>query len=167
VYAKELKITNIVKNNNNSYNIVLNNAISINNILLKNKNDTNFVEFSVYVKNRKIYKRLSFLTREYGNYIASSIARNEVYKFEGQTSFKINKFSKVKKEGNIKAFASVIFEDLLEAECRIMKGKNGLWVAWPADKTADGWKAELSFTDKSLKKRIDDALILKYNKEDE
>ncbi|MDR2437188.1 MAG: SpoVG family protein [Endomicrobium sp.] len=28
-----------------------------------------------------------------------------------------------------KAFASVIFEDDIEVECRIISGRNGLWVA--------------------------------------
>lgn len=166
-FAKELKITEITKSDNNCYNILLNNAIKINNISLKNKNDTKVVEFPVYAAKGKIYKQFSVLTREYGDYLAFSIVQKDIAKYEGQTSFKINKFSKVKKEGNIKAFTSVIFEELLEVECRIMKGKNGLWVAWPANKTEDGWKSEFAFTDKDLKKRVERALIQHYNIEDE
>jgi DNA-binding cell septation regulator SpoVG len=166
LFASELKITKI-STENNSYNIVLNNAITINNIALKNKNDIKIIEFPVYVGKGKIYEQFSVLNREYSLHMASSIFENKIYDFKGETSFKINKFSPVKKDGNIKAFASVIFEDVLEVECRVMKGKRGLWVAWPANKTPEGWKADFIFVDKELKKRVENDLIRRYHKENE
>ena len=60
------------------------------------------------------------------------------------------------------AFASVIFEELLEVECRIMEGKRGLWTAWPANNTSGGWKAEFVFEDKKLKKKVEESLAEKY-----
>jgi DNA-binding cell septation regulator SpoVG len=166
LFAGELKITKISAENN-SYNIVLNNAIAINNIALKNRNDTKIIEFPVYVGKGNIYGQFSVLDREYSLYLASSIFENKVYDFKGETSFKINKFSRVKKDGAIKAFASVIFEELLEVECRVMKGKRGLWAAWPANKTPEGWKSDFIFIDKNLKKRVETDLIRRYHKENE
>lgn len=167
LFAEELKTTKIIVTSKNNYDIILNNAISINNIALKSKNDTSFVEFPVYVGNGRIYKQFSVLKREYEKYLASSIETKNEEKFEGDILFIVNKFSKTQKEGNIKAFASVIFEDVLEVECRVMHGKNGLWIAWPSNKKDGKWVNIFSFTDKDLKKRVEGDLIQKYNNENE
>ncbi|MCL2145039.1 MAG: SpoVG family protein [Endomicrobia bacterium] len=166
-FAGELKITQIDSSGGTAYNIIINDAIAICNISLKNKEGKNFVEFPVYAAGGKVYKQFSVLRRDYGEYLAYSIKENKISDYKGSTEFKINKFSKVKKNGNIKAFASVIFEDLLEAECRIMDGKNGLWVAWPARKNGGAWEPDFSFTDKKLKKQVESGLILRYNEENE
>ncbi|MDR3274867.1 MAG: SpoVG family protein [Endomicrobium sp.] len=48
----------------------------------------------------------------------------------------MNKLSILKKHSKIKAFASVIFNDDIEVECRIMQSASGLWIAWPSTKKA-------------------------------
>ena len=166
-FAGELKITQIETVNNSGYDITINNSISVHNVVLKNEGGKNAVEFPVYAADGKVYKQFSVLRRDYNEYLISSLKENKKSDYAAAPDFKINKFSKLKKEGNIKAFASVIFEDRLEVECRIMDGKNGFWVAWPANKKEGVWKPDFSFADKNLKKRVEEALILKYNKENE
>ncbi|MDR2426163.1 MAG: SpoVG family protein [Endomicrobium sp.] len=165
-FADELKITKISTEKDN-YSIVLNNAITINNIALKkNRNNTKIIIFPSYAGKGKIYTQFSVLNREYLFYLAHSISENKIYDFAGETLFEINKFSQTKKKGGIKAFASVIFENLLEVECRVMEGKNGLWIAWPANKTSTGWKADFIFVDKDLKNRVEKSLIQRYDKKE-
>jgi DNA-binding cell septation regulator SpoVG len=166
-FAGELKITKIDIENNEVYTIIVNNSFVLYNLVLKVKNGKSSVEFPVYAGNGKIYNQFSVLKRDYNEYLVSSIKAGKESFFEGSTGFKINKFSIYKNPGNIKAFASVIFEDVLEVECRIMQGSRGLWIAWPANKRSGKWAPDFEFADKDLKKRVESALIEKYNKEDE
>lgn len=162
--GRTLKITALEENGDGSgkYDIVLNNAVAVKNIALKIKNGVKEAEFPVYCSKGKIYRQFSVLKRDYGNYIADSLFSKKAEAFDGETGFRINKFSLNRKTGSIKAFASVIFEELLEVECRIMEGKRGLWTAWPANKTSGGWKAEFVFEDKDLKKKVEESLAEKY-----
>lgn len=162
--GRNLKITALQesKDGGGKYDIVLNNAVAVKNIALKIKNGAKEAEFPIYCSKGKIYRQFSVLKRDYRNYIADSLFLKKAEAFEGGTNFRINKFSLNKKEGSIKAFASVIFEELLEVECRIMEGKRGLWTAWPANNTSGGWKAEFVFEDKKLKKKVEESLTEKY-----
>ena len=76
----------------------------------------------------------------------------------------INKFSLYRKKAKIKAFASVIFNDDIEVECRIMDGKNGLWVAWPSNKVGDKWYSNFKFIDRKIKNGVENLLIKEYTK---
>jgi DNA-binding cell septation regulator SpoVG len=77
----------------------------------------------------------------------------------GEISFEINKFSRVKNHENVEAFCSVIFDGVLEVFCRIIKGKNGLWIAWPAHKVDGKWVKDFDFVDLNFKERVEGTLM--------
>jgi DNA-binding cell septation regulator SpoVG len=61
-----------------------------------------------------------------------------------------------------KVFASVIFEDDIEVECRIINGRNGLWVAWPSILKNGVWVKNFIFINRNLKEQVEKKLITDY-----
>jgi hypothetical protein len=127
VLFADMKITNI-KKNAEFYDVVLNNDIKITGILLRN----NVLEFPKYIYKNKTYKQFSILKRDFKNYLLEALLNNKAFPGEYATFLKVNKMLALKNNKSLKAFASVIFNDDIEIECRIMSGKNGLWMAWPS-----------------------------------
>ncbi|MCA6070413.1 MAG: SpoVG family protein [Endomicrobium sp.] len=156
LYA-ELQITKVSKNDG-SFDVVLNDDIKISNIILKN----NEIEFPVYKDKNKVYKQFSILKREFRQYVVDSLIENKISSKTTDTSFKINKFSILENHKTIKVFASVIFNDDIEVECRIMRSKNCLWVAWPANKNNNIWVKDFKFINRNLKETIEKKLITDY-----
>jgi DNA-binding cell septation regulator SpoVG len=156
LYA-ELKVTNIVKSNN-SLDIVLNSDIKLLNVLLKSSD----VELPVYKNKDKVYKQFAILKREFRHYLVAALSENRLSSKTENTTFKINKFSILKKHPTIKAFASVIFNHDIEVECRVMQGTNGLWIAWPSTKKNGVWIKDFEFVNKSLKETVEKKLISEY-----
>ncbi|MDR2192601.1 MAG: SpoVG family protein [Endomicrobium sp.] len=159
VYA-ELFITDIEKNAD-EYTVTFNNSIKISGVSLSNGK----VSFPEYARGGKIYKNFSVLQREFAKKLFEDIEANKISKTSAETAFKINKFKTIASHKTIKAFASVIFEEKFEVECRIMDGKYGLWIAWPSKKIGTSWKKEFIIINKYLKNNIENELIQRYNKQ--
>jgi DNA-binding cell septation regulator SpoVG len=70
--------------------------------------------------------------------------------------------SVLKDNKSIKAFASIIFDDDIEVECRIMNGKKGLWIAWPSYLKHGIWIKNFTFINKNFQKDIEKKLITNY-----
>jgi len=153
----DLKVTNIIQTGK-SLSAVLNDDIKLSNVLLKN----NDVELPVYRNKNKVYKQFAILKREFRQYLVTALSESKVSSKTENTTFKINKFSVLKKHPTIKAFASVIFSDFIEVECRIMQGASGLWVAWPSSKKNGVWIKDFEFVNKGLKKIVEEKLISEY-----
>ncbi|MDR1433962.1 septation protein SpoVG family protein [Candidatus Endomicrobiellum devescovinae] len=68
----------------------------------------------------------------------------------------------MKNNKSIKAFVSIIFDDDIEVECRIMNGKKGLWIACPSDLKHGIWIKNFTFINKDLQKNIEKKLITDY-----
>jgi DNA-binding cell septation regulator SpoVG len=144
-----------IKQNGNSYAIVLNNAIRISGISLKNGN----IDFPVYVSKGRIFKQLSILRRDYAKELSQTIIKGEKRETFEILESQIATIEKLKNHKNIYAFCNVIFESVLEVKCRVMKGKNGLWVSWPAIKQGGKWIKTFEFIDFHLKNEIETRLI--------
>jgi DNA-binding cell septation regulator SpoVG len=156
VYA-DLKITKISQNNE-LFDIVLNEDIKILNILFKN----NDITFPVYIdKNKAARKQFSILKRDFRRSLTSSLMQNQTSSKTKDTPFRVNKFSVLKNTKTIKAFASVIFDDDIEVACRIMHTKDKLWIAWPSNKKNNNWVKYFKFTNRDLKQRVEKQLIAK------
>jgi DNA-binding cell septation regulator SpoVG len=153
----DMKITKI-KKNAQIYDIVLNNDIKILNIFLKN----NQLEFPQYKSKHKIYHQFSILKRDFRNYLLDALVYDKTSLGQYITSFKVNKISVLKNNKPTKAFASVIFGDDIEVECRIVSGRNGLWVAWPSNLKNDIWVKNFMFINKNLQKQVEKKLITDY-----
>ncbi|MDR3306922.1 MAG: SpoVG family protein [Endomicrobium sp.] len=153
----DMKITKI-KKNAESYEIVLNNDIKILNIFLRNDR----LAFPQYKGKRKIYQQFSILKRDFRNSLLDALMHNKTFSGECITSFKVNKMSVLKNNSATKAFASVIFGDDIEVECRIISGRNSLWVAWPSNLKNDIWAKNFMFINRNLQKQVEKKLITEY-----
>jgi DNA-binding cell septation regulator SpoVG len=153
-----LEITKISKKNSN-FNIVLNNSIQILNIEMQN----NELRFPIYKSKNKQYQQFSILKRDFKLYLRNSLLENKAFSNTKSISFNINKLCKLKNNIAVKAFASVIFDNEIEVECRIMQGKDGLWIAWPSSKINNRWVKNFKFINKNLQKEIETKLIIDYN----
>ncbi|MDR3048234.1 MAG: SpoVG family protein [Elusimicrobiota bacterium] len=153
----ELKVT-AIEHKDGKTNIVLNDMVKINGLKIKDGK----IDFPIYASKGKIYKEFAILKRDFNQYIVDSISKSALSDCNDLISFKINKFNIVRNHKNVGASVSVILDGVLEIECRIMKGKDGLWVAFPAQKQNNKWINHISFRDYDFKKRIETALISKY-----
>jgi DNA-binding cell septation regulator SpoVG len=153
-----LEITDI-KQDGNKFNIVLNNAVKIKGISIKKDRNGDFADFPSYTTKGKVYKQFGILRRDFRQYLVEAIKNDKISESGGQISFKINEFSKVKNHKSIEAFCSVIFDDTLEVYCRIMKGKKGLWIAWPSVKSGNKWNENFEFIDLELKDNVTKKLL--------
>ncbi|MCL2485016.1 MAG: SpoVG family protein [Endomicrobia bacterium] len=168
VYA-DIKVTSVEKSGA-EYSISFNNSIKVSGIKLINKDGKNDIEFPFYISKGVIHKQISVLNRDYRKYLINSIEKglaSDIDNANDRVSFKINKFSALKNHKSIKAFMSVIFDGLIEVECRVLSGKNGLWIAWPSVKKESGWSGVFEFTNLKLKNKVESALILYYNDKNE
>ncbi|MDR1522438.1 MAG: SpoVG family protein [Endomicrobium sp.] len=152
-----LKIT-AISNKNNKFNIILNNSIQILNIELQN----NELKFPTYKSKNKQYQQFSILKRDFKIYLKDSLLGNKVLSNNRDVSFNTNKLYILRNNTGIKAFASVIFDNEIEIECRIIQGKNSLWIAWPSNKINDRWVKNFKFIDKNLQKKVETKLIVDY-----
>ncbi|MDR2427994.1 MAG: SpoVG family protein [Endomicrobium sp.] len=157
VLFADLKITKIQKPAE-FYEVVLNNDIKISNIFLRD----NVLEFPKYKNKNKTYKQITVLKRDFKNYLLDALLNNNTFSGKCITSFKINKMSVLKNNKSIKAVVSIIFDDDIEVECRIMNGKKGLWIAWPSDLKHGIWIKNFTFINKDLQKNIEKKLITDY-----
>jgi DNA-binding cell septation regulator SpoVG len=152
-----MKVTKI-KKNDDFYEIILNNDVKISGVFFAN----NVLEFPKYERKNKSYKQFSILNRNFKNYLLESLLNNRTSTGKFSTSFKINKMSVLKNNKNLKAFASVIFNDYIEVECRIISGKNGLWIAWPLNLKNNIWTKNFRFINKDLQSNVEKKLITDY-----
>lgn len=164
-FASELRVTKISDAGDGTFDVAIGNAFEIRGISLKMQ--TRDIEFPSHSGKGKVYRDVSAVSREYKKYLFDAVSKRELSKADGKVSFKINKFKAVGGHKSVAAFASVIFEDKLEAECRIMKGKRGLWTAWPAEKKDGVWEKRFVFIDGGLKRSVESALNEKYAKKTE
>lgn len=159
IFAKELKVTNIIKTNNN-INIEFNNKLTLYNFIL----DENSLISPYYENNGTKYYFFYFLSRNYKNQIIDKIKSNtkQFLKSNENIDFKINKCNIIQNPKKLIAFMSVIFNDTIEVQCNIMKGDYGLWIAWPSIKEKDKWNKIFQIKDKNLKKEVETTLIKFY-----
>ncbi|MDR0486315.1 MAG: SpoVG family protein [Elusimicrobiota bacterium] len=153
----ELKITKVEVEGKKT-SLVFNDAFKISGISMQNGN----FEMPLYISNGKIYKQFSVINRDFKRYILETLSKNNPSDLKTAVAFKVNKMKPVKKHKNVRAFASVIVENSIEIECRIMNGANGLWIAFPSTKQKGKWIRLLTFNDYALKESIEAQLIKIY-----
>jgi DNA-binding cell septation regulator SpoVG len=153
----DLKVTDI-KRNSKSFDFILNGDLKICGAVLKN----NDIIFPKYANKEKTYVQFKILKRSFRQYIISSLSSETTSAKTEKISFKINKFSILKNHKNIKSFASVIFNDDIEVECRIMQSNNKLWIAYPSNKINGNWINNFEILNGKLKKNLEKTLIGHY-----
>jgi len=172
--AKKLWVTSVEKTGTNEYSITLNDLIVIKEIKVKKtkigQREIVNLEFPTYISKRgKAYPQITVLDKTLQERIIKAITTSTAEKPKekvGEPNFKISKFSPYKQSrSSLKVFASVVFEDSIEIECKVMEGKRGPWISWPArkDETTNKWVQQVSFSSKEYKKKVEQSLLSKYN----
>jgi DNA-binding cell septation regulator SpoVG len=174
-FAQEgkLVVTAVNKLSADTYEVVLNDMIVIKDIKLKKtkigQREIVNLQFPEYVSKRgKIYPQVTVLSKDLTDRITSSILTSKVEQLPSpvEPSYKINKFSPFKRAGSkLKIFASVIFANSLEIECKVMEGNKGPWISWPAkkDESTGKYKKQVVFKSKEYQKKVEKELLSKYS----
>jgi DNA-binding cell septation regulator SpoVG len=146
------------------YNIALNGALEVYGVRLVDVGGKTDIIFPVYKGKHKDYKQFYITDRTFKNRLTASLKNNSINTDTAPITFKINKFNKAH-SNSVKIFASVIFNNSFETECKIISSPHGLWIAWPALKENGTWQKKFEITDKALKNEIENALLEKYKNE--
>ena len=170
---QQVYITSVEKLSANEYSITLNNLVIIKEIKLKKtkigQREVFNLELPTYIsKAGKAYPQITILSKDLNERILKAINTQTAEKMPddvGELSFKINKYSPYKRsKSSLKVFASVIFGDSVEIECKIMEGKRGPWISWPSRKeeTSGKWEKQVVFKSKDYQKRVEEELLTRY-----
>ncbi len=148
------------------YSVTINNVIVIKDIkLIYSKDKTEIILPNYTTDEGKRYDLISFLSKNFHNKVLESIMN---YNFENtnkveEPKFRINKFIVNKSlNSKIKVFASVIFDDKIEVECKILETRNGFMVVWPAKNENGKWISVFEFKSEKYKQKVEKELISKY-----
>ena len=150
-----LPIVTEIKQNGASYTIVLNNALKISAVSVKNAN----IDLPAYISKGKTFKQISILRRDYAKELTQTLIKGEKTETFEILDYKIGPLEKLRNHKTIFAFCSVIFESVLEVKCKVMKSKEGFWISWPAIKQGGKWIKTFEFVDFALKSEIENRLI--------
>jgi len=150
--------------------IVLNNAIKISEIKVKKISGRTSLKFPEYVSKRgRVYPQVKVLDPAAEKEIISAVRKEEPSaETSNKISFKVSKFSLFNRSSSkLKAFCSVVFNNKIEIECKVMEGKWGPWISWPARPPDGGgkWIQQVEIKDRNLAKAIEKALVSRYEEE--
>ena len=145
-------------------NVVFNGEIKIFNIIAENGD----IKFPVYANQGRLYRQFGILNGDFKKrlYAVLTSTASETLAPSGSKilSFTINKREIIQNHQSVRAYYSVIFDGVIEVYCRIMEGKDDLWIAWPSSKNQNGrWNKDFEFKNAGLKRTIESALINDYN----
>lgn len=79
----------------------------------------------------------------------------------------VTEIVKINSDGNLKALANVILDDVLIVRgFKVLKGKSGLFVGMPQKLTKEGrWYDIVNCVDEAIKRKIEDAILEAYDRE--
>lgn len=173
-YDPKIKITNTqtgfcitkIDKIGDFYSVTINNVIVIKDIkLIHSKDKTEIILPNYTTEKEKKYDLVSFLNKNFYNKVLESVMScnfENTNRIE-EPKFRINKFIVNRSlNSKIKVFASVVFDDQLEVECKILKTKRGLIVLWPAKNENGKWISVFEFKSEKYKEKIEKELISKY-----
>lgn len=170
-----LFISSVRKVKENEFEVVLNEVILIREIKLHkikiDKKEVLEIELPKYTSSDgKEYYQVRILSDNFYDEIKKCITENktETLKFDSQSfpSFKINKFLPYsKKNSKLKINASVVFDDVLEIDCKIVEDNyDNIYILWPSEKIdkTNKWIKKVEFLSNPYQKIIEKQLINKY-----
>jgi len=166
LYSQTLYVTNIYKQDK-FVSIELNEVLEIHNLKLGFVNEKYLIIVPKYNGKTSNYNYFSFLNKNFKDKVINSINKNITEQVDdtanNNITYKINKFNIINSQ-TLKATFSIIFNDIFEVNATIMNGKKGLWVQWPSMKNQNNkWESLFVIKNKSLKMKIENEIINKYN----
>jgi len=150
--------------------IVLNNAIKIMEIKVKETSGKTRLKYPEYVsKAGRVYPQVKILDPQLERDIITAINKKESSgNASNEISYKISKYDPFTRGGSsLKVFCAVVFNDKIEIECKIMEKDRGPWISWPARAPSGGgrWINQVEIKDRKLNNVIKDALTKRYKLE--
>ncbi|OQA90299.1 MAG: putative septation protein SpoVG [Elusimicrobia bacterium ADurb.Bin231] len=160
------KIASTKKGVPDTYRVILNDSIEVKDIVMEKSDGKTVIKYPVYTSARgKVYPQFEVLSEQASAEIEKSVKTGKPSATVAKSmTFKISKFSKLKRPSTLKAFASVDFNNAVRVECKIMGGKKGPWVSWPAvkDETTGKYNKQVSVVNKNVKKVVENSLLKRY-----
>jgi len=148
--------------------VLINNVLEISEIQVLKVGGRTSLKFPEYVsKKGKVYPQITVHTKQANDAILNAVTTGKPSAEKSKAiSFKVTKFSRFTRPSTLKVFAAVMFNDAIEVECKIMEGKRGPWVSWPARRPEGGgkWINQVSIKNKAVKDAIEKTLLERYAK---
>lgn len=170
---RNIYVTSVEKTGSNEYSVTINDVIIIKEIKLKKtkigQREIVNIEFPTYVSKRgRAYPQVVVHDKEVNDKIIKALTTTTAENISGDIplpKFKLGKYSPYRQSrSSLKVFASVIFEDAIEIECKIMEGRYGPWISWPSrkDETTNKWVKQVVFKSKEYQKKVEQEVLSKY-----
>jgi DNA-binding cell septation regulator SpoVG len=166
VYAEgEIYVTSVKKLGGKTA-IVLNDCIEVRDIVVAKTDGEVTIGYPVYVSGKgKEYPQFEVINEQAKAEIEKAVTSGKPSDKSSKTlTFKVSKFSKMKRQSTLKAFASVDFNGAVRVECKVMDGKKGLWVAWPSakDQKSGKYQKQVLILNSNVKNVVEKSLLKKY-----
>ncbi len=147
--------------------VTINNVLVIKEITVSSVGGRTLIKFPEYVSRyNRVYPQVRCLTREANDAVRAAIDAGTAAAVAAPAPvrYAVTRFSRFRKNSRLKAFATVSFNNAIEVECKVMHGRNGPWIAWPARPDARGgrWMKQVVIADKRLKETIEADLLERY-----
>ncbi len=159
------------KNVKSEAEVVLNGALKIREIRVLEIAGETKLKFPAYISRQgKVYPQVVVHTKEANETILEAIKNGKISSEVIPLEFEITKNLPYEGKGKLESFASVTFNQAVTVECKIMSGKKGLWVSWPArpaQVAGEGWTKQVVILDRELKKKIEKELFRVYQEKKE
>lgn len=166
IKAQEMVITNLRLKENKAV-LVFNNAIKIRDIAITKINGKLRYDFPRFESNKKkIYSQIKTLNKNTDSLIIEGIANNKILENVSflPVKFRVNDLKIIENSSTLKAFASVIFNESLEVECKVFSKEDECWVSWPSIRNNQNrrWRNVFSITDYRLREAVERAVIDRF-----
>jgi len=147
--------------------IILNDCIKVKEIQVIKVGGRTTVRYPTYVSKRgKEYPQFEPLTKQAKEEIEEAISSGKASKKSSKKiSYKVAKFSQFRGQSVLKVFCAVDFNNAVRVECKVMKGRRGPWISWPARKPEEGrkWVKQILIK-KKVRKIVEKDLLDRYQK---
>lgn len=166
LYCQTFGVSFVNNKNLSDISVEFDNVIELHNLKLETDKNNAVLITPYYKSKKRQYHYFSFLDKNFKDSVISKIRTGAADKIQDSVSnvdYKINKFNIVDDLPVARAFVSVIFNDLIEVRCSVLKSKHGLWVQWPSKKQNDKWNKLFVIKDKALKDKIENDILNLYN----
>ena len=145
--------------------VTINNALTIREISVQKVGGRTLLKFPQSISKRgKVFPQVRLTSNQAREAVYSAIEKESASSRWEPLKFEVKKFTRYGKKSALKAFALVEFGGGIEVECRVVSGKRGLYVGWPARKAGNEWVDQVLLDDEKLKDDVEAAVIAAYEK---
>lgn len=145
--------------------LTINNALTIREIGVLKVGGRTLLKFPESISSRgRVFPQVRLTSKPARETVYSAIEKRSASSRWDPLTFEVTKVTRYGKKSSLKAFVLVVFGGGIEVECRVISGKSGLFVGWPARKAGSRWVDQLTFDDYKLKGDVEAAIIAAYEK---